>query len=126
MDVIAQFTSAKICLLAFCFLVFGTISCKEEKKETIPAGLIGKDTMVMIISEFHLLEASLGVKIFEDKKIIETRNLLKAKIYKDYGVSKEKFFKSYRYYAQNNQLIDSIYTNVISEISKRQAEQLKK
>lgn len=101
-------------------------SCKEEKKETLPSNLIGKDTMVLMLTEMHLLEASIGIRVFEEKKIMETRNLVKSKIYTDYGVSKEHFFKSYRYYAQNPAALDSMYIDVISEISRRQAEQLKK
>jgi hypothetical protein len=108
-----------------CFII-NTISCKEEKKEQKPNYVIGRDTMVLILTEIHLLESSLGIRVIEDVKIKNTRNLVKAKIYKDYSVSKEQFFKSYNYYTQRPAVIDSIYIDVISEISKKQAEQIKK
>ena len=82
--------------------------------------------MVQILTEMHLLESSLGIRIFEEKKIVDTRNIVKSKIYEQYGVSKERFFKSYNYYTKNSTAMDTIYTDIISEISKRQAEQLKK
>lgn len=96
-------------------------SCKEKVQENPPPrNLITKDTMVKLLAEMHLLESSFGIKIFEDKKIISSRNAIKSKIYKDYGVTKDRFFESYNFYVQQPLIIDSIYTDVISEISKRQ------
>jgi hypothetical protein len=110
------------------FLYFFTIAsfffsnCNQKSKEVVPNYVIAKDTMVHLLAEIHLLESSLGIKIFEERKIINARNLVKSKIYKDYRISRERFVKSYNYYALNPMLIDSIYIDVISEITKRQAE----
>lgn len=96
-------------------------SCASKKEGPVPADIISKDTMILILTDIHLLESSLNLRIFEDRKLMNARNAIKPKIYKNYGVSKEQFFKSYTYYANKPLLIDSIYTDVISEISKRQA-----
>lgn len=125
MDIRFVFLTKKRLMVALCFLLIGINSCKEEPKEKIPTNLISTDTMVLIITDFHLIESSLGIRIFEDKKMMNTRNILKSKIYKDYGVTKENFFESYNYYTQKNEIIDSIYANVLTEITKRQAKQLK-
>jgi hypothetical protein len=126
MDVVIKSLIRLVLISMVCISLFGVNSCQQkEPKEKLPVGLIGKDTMVKIITEFHLIESSLGIRIFEDKKMMNTRNSLKAKIYSDYGITKEKFIESYSYYAKNNDLIDSIYADVLTEISKRQAEQLK-
>ena len=114
--------------LIFCLAFVFFTSCKENIQQaelSKPKDLMGRDTMVILLTEMHLLESSLGIRIFEDKKIINTRNTIKDKIYKDYGVSKERFMSSYNYYVQKSTTIDSIFTDVISEISKRQALQLK-
>lgn len=123
MDV--KFKEAKVHFkaIALCLLIFACISCHQKKEVKIPVDIIGQDTMVQILTEMHLLESSLGIKIFEEKKIVDTRNLVKSKIYEQFGVSKERFFKSYTYYTQNSAVIDTIFTDIISEISKRQAEQ---
>ncbi len=116
-------TGLKIICCLFVILFCG---CKENKvRDPIPANLIGRDTMVKILAEFHLLESSLGIRIFEEKKIADTRNFVKDKIYKDYGVTKERFFDSYNYYSKQTVIIDSIYIDIISEIAKRKAEQMK-
>jgi hypothetical protein len=126
MDVKLKVQKTKLWLIVLFFSVVSLISCKEKKLELRPNYVIGKDTMVQMLAEIHLLESSIGIRIFEEKKIIYTRNIVKSKIYKKYGVSKERFFKSYNYYTQNSESIDTIYTDVISEISKRQFELLKK
>ena len=126
MDVKIKVQKVKLWPIALCLLLIGLISCKEKKVEKIPSNILGKDTMVQILTEMHLIESSLGIRIFEDKKIIHTRNVIKAKVYQQYGVSKDRFFNSYNYYSQNSAAIDTIYADVISEITKRQAQQLKK
>ena len=126
MDVKVKLQKAKLWLIVLCFSVVSFTSCKEKKQELRPTYVIAKDTMVQILAEVHLLESSIGIRIFEEKKIVYTRNIVKSKIYEKYGVSKERFFKSYNYYTKNSESIDTIYTDVISEISKRQFELLKK
>ena len=126
MDVKVKLKKTKLWLIVLCFSVVSFTSCKEKKQELRPTYVIAKDTMVQILAEVHLLESSIGIRIFEEKKIVYTRNIVKSKIYKKYGVSKERFFKSYNYYTQRPAVIDSIYIDVISEISKKEAEQIKK
>ncbi|MFN4811032.1 MAG: DUF4296 domain-containing protein [Bacteroidota bacterium] len=108
--------------LFFTALIMLGLGCKPANKQSKPKNIIGRDTMVMILADIHLLEASLGIKVFEDRKMNETRNHIKEKIYKKYLVNKIQFRSSYDYYAMQSANIDSIYIDVISEISKQQAE----
>lgn len=111
--------------LFFIALIMLSLGCKPANKQSKPKNIIGRDTMVMILADIHVLEASLGIKVFEDRKMNQTRNHIKQKIYKNYSVSKKQFLLSYDYYAMQSATIDSIYMDVISEISKRQAERKK-
>jgi len=126
MDVNTKILQSKIILLISCFILIFVAACNDSKIEKIPSNIIGKDTMVLMLAEMHLLESSLGIRIFEDKKLMNTRNSVKTKIYKDFGISKEQFYKSYEYYSLKPMLIDSMYINVISEITERQAKLNKK
>ena len=114
--------AVKVCLLISLF----SASCAHQNESAVPADIISKDTMILILTDIHLLESSLNLRIFEDRKLMNARNAIKPKIYRDYGVTKAQFYKSYDYYANKPLLIDSIYTDVISEISKQQAKQVKK
>jgi hypothetical protein len=126
MDVKHQICYHKFKNLALCLILLLIIACKEKKENNnIPKDLVSKDTMVLLLTEMHLLESSLGIRIFEERKIMNTRNAVKAKIYSNYGIGKDQFLKSYDYYSNQPNLIDSIYVEVITEITKRQAQQLK-
>jgi len=124
MDVKIKVQKAYLWSFVLYLLLISCVSCQEKKEIKTPSYVIGRDTMVQMLAEIHLLESSMGIRIFDEKKIAEGRNLIKTKIYKQYGVSKERFFKSYDYYTQSSTTIDTIYMDVITEISKRQAEQL--
>jgi hypothetical protein len=125
MDVKNYLNCRSVGIVMLWISIFSTFGCKEKINEPKPANLIARDTMVLILAEFHLLESSFGVRIFEEKEIANSRNMLKSKIYKDYHVTKERFFDSYNYYAKQTLTIDSIYTDIISEIAKRKAQQIK-
>jgi hypothetical protein len=126
MDVSIKVLRVKIIPIVVCATLCFISACSEPKQEPIPVGIIAQDTMVQMLTEIHLLESSLSVRIADESSLKNTRNAIKSKIYSNYGVSKEQFYKSYKYYAEKPVLIDSIYINVISEISKRQVEQTKK
>ena len=80
MDVKVKLQKAKLWLIVLCFSVVSFTSCKEKKQELRPTYVIAKDTMVQILAEVHLLESSIGIRIFEEKKIVYTRNIVKSKI----------------------------------------------
>ncbi len=126
MDVSIKVLRVKIIPIVVCATLCFISACSEPKQEPIPVGIIAQDTMVQMLTEIHLLESSLSVRIADESSLKNTRNAIKSKIYLNFGVSKEQFYKSYKYYAEKPVLIDSIYINVISEISKRQVEQTKK
>lgn len=126
MDVSIKVLRVKIIPIVVCATLCFISACSEPKQEPIPLGIIAQDTMVQMLAEIHLLESSLSVRIADESSLKNTRNAIKSKIYLNFGVSKEQFYKSYKYYAEKPVLIDSIYINVISEISKRQVEQTKK
>ena len=126
MDVSIKVLRVKIIPIVVCATLCFISACSEPKQEPIPVGIIAQDTMVQMLTEIHLLESSLSIRIADESSLKNTRNAIKSKIYLNFGVSKEQFYKSYKYYAEKPVLIDSIYINVISEISKRQVEQTKK
>ncbi len=104
------------------FLLTST-ACNKKTPSTVapPHHVIAKDTLVLILADFHVLEASLTLKMLDDKTTANMRNVLKDKIYKDYNVSKERFFNSYAYYEKKPIALDSIYCEVITEITQRQS-----
>jgi hypothetical protein len=105
-----------ICLL---FLAASIYSCKP-KEDPVPAKVIGRDTMVNLLADLHLAEAKMLVsgKEFNSsvlKSAYLQNVLLKAKI------DTARFSESFQFYATHPALFSSVYDDVITEISKRQA-----
>lgn len=126
MDVKNSYAKTALGMFMICLIALTIGSCKKNKKpEKIPSAIVGRDTMVQILAELHLLESSLGIRIFEERKMLNTRNTVKLKIYENYGITKQRFFNSYDYYAFKAEVIDTLFTDVISELTKRQAEEIK-
>ena len=111
-------------LILFLVMSMLLFSCQSKKPEIVPTAIIGKDTMVQMLTELHLIEASLAIKMTEKRKINALRNELKEKLYAKYGMKKERFYDSYNYYKERPQIIDSLYINVLTELSKKQAQLL--
>ena len=48
-------------------------------------------------------------------------NALYTRIYKNRGITAQQFKDSYKYYEDHPELLDNIYVQVITELSKREA-----
>ena len=108
-----------------CFIVFGLLflaGCKE-KYPSIPADVIPMKKMQNILIDMHISDA-----LAENKTmgaVVTERNLSQQyylQIYKNYGVTKEEFLKSYLFYQNNPILLNQLYDNVLSEMSKRESQ----
>ncbi|MCC6251622.1 MAG: DUF4296 domain-containing protein [Bacteroidia bacterium] len=111
--------------IAFVMLIIIASCHKNETAPTPSIRPIGVDTIVKVLADIHLIEASVNIRFIEDYKKQETRNTLKSKIYKQYGITALKFKESYDYYSENPILLDSIYTEVITEITQRELKTIK-
>jgi len=70
MDVILSQKKINNFSLIFCVILLLFASCKgkiEKPELARPKDLMGRDTMVILLTEMHLLESSLGIRIFEEK-----------------------------------------------------------
>ena len=108
-----------------CFIVFGLLflaGCKE-KFPSVPSDVIPMKKMQNILIDMHISDA-----LAENKTmgaVITERNLSQQyylQIYKNYGVTKEEFLKSYLFYQNNPILLNQLYDNVLSEMSKRESQ----
>jgi hypothetical protein len=96
------------------------VACNNPKV-TIPADVIKPDSMVMVLADVHVAEASLVQKNIQGK----SGNNYAASFYK-YVFEKNKitpaqYQKSIEFYASNPDIYKTIYEQVITELSKRQA-----
>lgn len=100
-------------------------SCSAPKV-TIPNDVLSKENMVAILTDIHLAESAVTLK-FTNK---DTSMLQAAEynnfIFKNHKTTKEQFNKSYDFYVAHPDILNKIYDDVLTELSKKQGEAAKK
>ena len=101
------------------FLLLTLFACNEAV-ETIPDNVLSKEDMVSVMVDIQLIEAALSINQSEEAK--ETAYYNYDSVLKQHNLSKEKFDESFKYYSEHPELMEQIYEEMLSELSKRQAE----
>jgi len=102
-------------------LLVSVSGCKnKEQPVERPQNLIPRQEMINILVDIHLIEASLKTnynrKLHKDEYTRYYYNYL----YDKYKISRENFDSSLAFYQQNIQSFDTLYADVITELSKIQ------
>ena len=102
-------------------LVFGC----TQKVETVfdpPEKLISKDQMVNIVVDLLILDAILVKKQKKKSKDLDfSKYYLHNSILEKYNITREEFEASFNYYAQNLNVMDDVYAEAITKLSKMQS-----
>lgn len=112
-------------LLFFGLIIISLVACTQKLKQIpeVPTDLIPKDTMTSLFADLRLMDAIL---VNDQKnrraKIEETNLFLYNSILEKYHVSRDRFDRSFNYYASNLDEFDKIYEDVISQLAKQKAE----
>ena len=107
----------KACALLLLLLV---ASCKQ-KFPPVPSDVIPVKKMENILIDMHISDAVAEVKTLGDINEKRLSQQYYVQIFKNYGVTKEEFLKSYLFYENNPILLNQIYDDILGEISKREA-----
>ena len=102
-------------------LLFLLVTACKEKFPSVPADIIPLKKMENILMDMHISDAVAETRTMGDineKKISEQYYL---QIYKNYGITKADFLKSYLFYQNNPVLLNKLYDELLSEMSKREA-----
>lgn len=104
------------------------IACgNNDKKETLkssvkPAHLVSKTELIDIIVELHLLEAANANRLVLDSITSVNQPAYQEGIFKKHKTTRADFNASYNYYSANNDTTMAIYEEVVTRLSKLQAE----
>ena len=97
-----------------------------QKLETVadpPENLIQRDQMVDIVVDLVILDAILVKKQKKKSKDLDfTKYYLHNSIMEKYNITREGFEESFNYYAHNLDVMDEIYAEAITKLSKMKGE----
>ena len=111
-----------IVVVLFVALLFG---CRpEEKSVPPPANLLPRDKMVKVLVDMNILEAAVRFNTIREKKISDS--LFYFNIYKAHNITREQYDASMQYYSRDPDVIISIMDEVINELSRKQAQEVRK
>lgn len=95
-------------------------SCKRNDSVEIPAGVYPPDSMAQIMADIHITEAILQQKGYQPE-LLDYKSAMIQKTLRDNGADPDRFNLSYEYYLSVPETFSTIYDQVISEISRREA-----
>jgi len=106
------------------FIVIMTLlvsACTQrfEKEAVVPENLIPQETMVDIFVDLRLLDATVNLE--QKKRNRKTNDLsyhLHNSIMDKYVISREQFEASFHYYQNDLEILDEIYMDAITKLSK--------
>lgn len=102
------------------FLIVFMAGCKSEPP-SIPKDVLPVNDMVQIMADVHVVDVVAADKATGglDEKAL-TKFFMK-QIYKNRGITEQKFLDSYRFYESHPVLFDKMYGEVLEELSRREA-----
>ena len=74
-----------------------------------------------ILIDMHISDAVAEIKTMGDINEKRLSQQYYLQIYKNHGITKEEFLKSYLFYENNPVLLNKIYDDILGEMSKREA-----
>lgn len=112
------------------FLVLPTIalfafllSCKGgEDNVQVPEGIIPPDSLVYVLTDFHLAEAALAEKKVLQQNTEQYSSLYYALLFKKHNITRTQFDESMEFYSAHPKLYRETYDKVLEELSRLQAE----
>ena len=101
------------------FLLLCLLFACAEPKENIRQDILSENEFVVILKDIHLAEANFELQ--KNKGLEKAKNELSnsyTSIYKKHNVSEEKFKETLNFYAQNPEMLEKIYTDVLEQLTK--------
>ena len=100
-------------------ILIGSCTQKLNREPEAPADLIPRDTMVSIFVDLRLMDAVINYEQRQgNRKINDIKYYLHNSILDKYGINREQFEQSFTYYQTDLEVIDQIYADAITRLSK--------
>ncbi len=95
-------------------------SCGNNKTIKIPKDILTPDSMVEVITDVHLLQASQRMNMIIDSS--DTGNFTSFNyVWKKHHLTVTEYKKNLDFYTHNPAILDSIYEKVLNNLSKQKA-----
>ena len=99
-------------------------SCKEEEK--VPNYVMPEDQFVEVLTEFQVAEALVRLGHHRKNDSIYLNDSIYSSVFRKLNISSELFDSNFTYYSERPKQFEKVYEQVITNLSERSAQLLKK
>ncbi len=107
--------------ILFFTILLSTACNSPEPQVVIPSNMISEDSMVRILVDVHLVEASINMGLLNNP-VNPTQTDKIYPVFKKHSITRQQYDSSLNFYSSNPQLLNKIYERVIANLSQKQAE----
>lgn len=119
-------TTKQIAFTGLLFCLSLLVACSGNKKElTIPEGILPADSMIQLFADLHLVDAKIAEAGITDSATKANIPSYYRFVLDKYKLDTARFRKSFNFYLVHPHEMNDMYTKVLDELSKRQAENQK-
>ena len=112
-----------IWLIICTILIIGSCTDKLGTEMEPPDDLIPRDTMINIMVDFRLMDASLiQEQRVANPKVYDLKYYMYLSILDKYGITRQQFKTSFDYYQNDLNVIDEMFAESITRLSKMKSE----
>jgi hypothetical protein len=111
--------------LLFMIILSSLVSCKQINDDK-PSDLIPQKQMIEVLVDIHVADAVVEQKYGTANPNLALTSALYSRIYQNYNITAAQYKTSYKYYEAHPKLMDDMYEQVITELSKKEALMKKK
>ena len=105
-------------ILSLFFLIFLTVSCHDGiRKPPAPKDLISEVKMKEIIKDLILIEGHIALTYKQLQSYHKIITVSSSEVYKKHKVSKDRYVRSFEYYAADQEKLTQIYTDVLDQLT---------
>jgi hypothetical protein len=112
--------------LLFIIILSALCGCDNSYKDDKPVDLIPQPEMIQVLADIHIADAVAEQKYGQASPNLPLTVALYNRIYQNHHITAAQYKSSYQYYEMHAQQMDNMYTQIITELSKREAVMNKK
>ena len=110
-------------LLAIFMIFLLLFSCTEKEQPITPENVLKQEKMVAIMVDIHLLEGAFHLNLLPPDTTGENKIISRyGHIFSKHATTRKQYNESLKYYMQHPELLNKIYDNILTELSKKEAE----
>jgi hypothetical protein len=96
-------------------------SCSDSKKIKIPEDVLSRDTMAIVLTDIHLVQASQRLGVVMDTTDTVSYTSFRY-VWNKHHITEAEYKKSLDFYTHSPGMLDSIYEKVLTNLSRQKAE----